>query len=275
MMQFRFLGLSSPSTLSFELNGYYATGFYGGCTIQSSETLVGPIWQTLSNYASIGLKDAPYTFSDLFPPVSGLRFYRTTAHNGPLSIDILGISHVTVLANGYAMIANQFNSPGRNTVGALIPSAPGGTTIYKWNEATQSFTDANTFVDSFGWLNPSMTLSPGEGAIMQNPTSTPFTFYFVGDVLQGSITESISSVLQIRSSLAPQAGQLQTLLGYPALSGDVIYRMTSPNQTYTGYTNSNGIWVSPNGEPSMNVAESFWISTGTARNWTRNFVVGP
>src|SRR5439155_17844452 len=89
----------------------------------------------------------------------------------------------------------------------------------KWNEATQQF-DLNTFSGG-AWSIPNMTLNPGEGVFVQPGSATTFTF--IGEVPQGTLASPFPSGDSIRSSMVPQSGPIDTLLGLPLINNDVIY----------------------------------------------------
>jgi hypothetical protein len=75
------------------------------------------------------------------------------------------------------MIANQLDNAD-NTIGTLLTGFPTVTTLYKWDETAQQFVNTSYLTDH--WSSPSMTLHPGEGAILS--IAEPFTIKFVGQV---------------------------------------------------------------------------------------------
>ena len=91
---------------------------------------------------------------------------------------------------------------------------------------------------------------------------------FVGNVPQGSLSQSIPAGFSLQSSQVPQSGALDTVLGYPVADGDIIYRYAAGN--YVISTWSFGSWDTV---PTPNVGEGFWVNTSVAKNWTRNFSV--
>lgn len=158
----------------------------------------------------------------------------------------------------YSMIANPLNNTAGNNLNNLLPSAPFGTTIYKWN--------GTAFVSSvyFGTWSPDLTLVPGEGAFINLGADTTLTW--VGEVMQGSLTNSIPTGLSIKSSQVPQSDTLANLQ-FPAAIGDTVYYYRSGAYVSSVFF---GAWA-PDLTPA--VGEAFWVSTGTAKDWTRNFSV--
>jgi hypothetical protein len=181
------------------------------------------------------------------------------------SVNAVGFVNVVVPA-GFSMIANPLNAP-TNTIPALFAGVPDGTTIYKFDGTSYSL---NT-LDLGEWGLPTQTLLPGEGAFIRNPGTAPFTVTFVGEVMQGSLSNPLPANFSIKSSQVPQAGAVATLLGFPAADGDTIYQFVSAQQAYVIHTLDLGEWSG--GEPNIAVGESFFSKKVAAGNWTRTFSV--
>jgi hypothetical protein len=181
------------------------------------------------------------------------------------SVNAVGFVNVVVPPN-FSMIANPLNAP-TNTIPALFAGVPDGTTIYKFDGTSYT---VNT-LDLGEWGLPAQTLVPGEGAFIRNPGTAPFTVTFVGEVMQGSLSNPLPANFSIKSSQVPQAGTVATLLGYPAADGDTIYQFVSAQQAYVIHTLDLGEWSG--GEPNIAVGESFFSKKVAAGNWTRTFSV--
>ena len=183
------------------------------------------------------------------------------------SLNVVGYVNVPVVgASGFTMIANPLNAA-NNTIGALIPTPPDFTTIYKF--AGAGFVTCN-FV--FGaWDDGTFTLNPGEGCIVQSPS--PFTTTFVGEVMQGTLNNAFPAGYSIRASMVPQAGTLTALGLTPAslTDFDTVYQYDSVAQGYVANSLVFGSW-SP-AEPTLKVGESIWLQTAAAGTWTRTFTV--
>jgi len=95
------------------------------------------------------------------------------------------------------MVANPLNTT-NNTVGSVIPAPPDFTTLF--NTRARDSSIATYFLGA--WDHPEFTLNPGEGAIIQ--ATSPFTNTFVGEVLQGNLTNSYPAGFSIRASIVPQ-----------------------------------------------------------------------
>jgi hypothetical protein len=180
------------------------------------------------------------------------------------------------LPMGFSLIANPLNN-GDNKLSTLIPTAPDGTTIFKF-DGTGFDSDAPLFVEGFGWFQSShdvntYTLNPGEGVFISLPAATKVTF--VGEVPQGTLTTAVPAGFSIRASQVPQAGLLTTDLGFSGVEGDTVYKWIRASQMYDANTPQffEGVGWFPE-EPSVGVGESFFVlRTGAAGNWTRTFSV--
>jgi hypothetical protein len=181
------------------------------------------------------------------------------------SVNAVGFVNVAV-PPGFSMIANPLNAP-TNTVPVLFAGVPDGTTIYKFDGTSYSVNS----LDLGEWGNPAQTLVPGEGAFIRNPGTTPFTVTFVGEVMQGSLSNPIPAGFSIKSSQVPQSAALDTVLGFPAADGDIVYQFSNAQNTYVIHALDLGEWSG--GVPLPAVGESFFVKKVAAGNWTRTFSV--
>lgn len=182
------------------------------------------------------------------------------------SVNAVGYVNVSV-PKGFSMIANPLKAA-TNTVGALFASAPDGTVVYKFNSTTGAYSvNGKDFGD---FANPTESLNPGDGAFINNPTANAFTVTFVGEVVQGNQTNALPKGFSLKASIVPQQGQLDTVLGFPAVDGDTIYRFNNASGRYTIHNFDFGAWDSP---PSPAVGEAFFVKKVAAVNWVRNFSV--
>ena len=181
------------------------------------------------------------------------------------SVNAVGFVNVSV-PKGFSMIANPLNAP-TNTIPVLFAGVPEGTTLYKFDGTSYSV----NVLDIGEWTTPAQTLVPGEGAFILNPGTTNFTVTFVGEVMQGALSNPLPANFSIKSSQVPQAGAVATLLGFPAADGDTIYQFVAAQQAYVIHTLDLGEWSG--GEPNIAVGESFFSKKVAAGNWTRTFSV--
>lgn len=183
------------------------------------------------------------------------------------SVNAVGYVNVAVPV-GFSMIANPLDAgTGNNVVSKLFASVPEGTTIYKFNSTTGSYS-INTF--EFGeWGNAAETMAPGDGAFIKNTTAAAFTVTFVGEVMQGNLSNPIPAGLSIKSSMVPQSGKLDADLKFPVAEGDTVYQFNNSKNGYDLATFEFGEWAAP----VPKVGESFFVKKAAAADWTRTFSV--
>ena len=186
------------------------------------------------------------------------------------SVNAVGYVNLT-LPIGYSMIANPLNN-GSNALSQVLPNAPDGATILKFDPAQQKFSaTVPSFILGAGWV-PDGTLRPGEGAFINVPTASTITF--VGEVPQGTLTQPVPAGYSIQASQVPQTGRVTTDLAFPAGDGDTILQFNSATQKYNTDTPSfilGAGWVPS--EPTVAVGTSFFVLKSAAGTWTRTFNV--
>lgn len=113
-------------------------------------------------------------------------------------------------------------------------------------------------------------MNPGEGAVLLS--NEPFTNTFVGEVMQGNLTNAFPAGLSIRASMVPQAGTFNQLgLADSNFSfTDQAFQWNVATQGYDIFT-FLGSWTPA--EPNLKVGESFWLQTAAAGQWVRSFTV--
>lgn len=196
------------------------------------------------------------------------------AQGNVYSVNAVGYVNKT-MARGFNLVANPLNS-GNNTLAAVLPSVPLGSRVFKYNNGSFSivtFEEDDNGVQS--WTNPGLAIAPGEGFFFQNNTAAPVTVTFVGEVPQGTLNNPLVAGFNLKSSIVPQAGQLDTTLQYPASLGDRVYKYNNAAGGYqiaTFEEDDNGVqgWTNPT-FATVDVAEGVFIFTGAPKTWTRNF----
>jgi hypothetical protein len=168
------------------------------------------------------------------------------------------------------LVANQL-STANNTIAEVIPTAPEGTIVYKYSQA--SGFSVNSF--EFGaWGTPTQTLAPGEAFFVANNGATPLTITFVGEVPQGNLSTPLVQGLNLVASQVPQQGALSGALGYTAADGDIVYQWDAAAQTYKAPSSFEfGAWGPA--DPVIGVGEGFFLSKSGAGTWNRTFSVNP
>jgi hypothetical protein len=198
------------------------------------------------------------------------------------SVNAVGYVNQTVAA-GFNLIGNPFVTAS-NTLNALFPPetpAYAGLGFYKFNGGGFTISINDEF--GGGWLNgltpvgDTETLVFGDGAFLFNP-GAQFTLTWVGEVAQGSpVSNPAPQGFSIKSSKIPQAGLLQTDLGFTPTPGDQIQKFNAGSQAFEIYIfdEFGGGWFLglESKEPSLGIAESAFFNLIAPNNWNRNFTV--
>jgi len=186
------------------------------------------------------------------------------------SVNAVGYVNVTLAASGYTLVANPLVAE-TNTIAVLFDAAVNGTVIYKFDAASGAYLPSISKNKITGkWNDTTTTLLPGEGVFVKNPAATNVTITFVGEVMQGSLTNALPAGYSIASSQVPQSDTLDAL-GYPKTKGDVVYKYVAGAYASFSVNKITGNW-SPS-VPSVAVAEAFFVKKAAAAEWTRNFSV--
>jgi hypothetical protein len=188
------------------------------------------------------------------------------------SVNVVGYINLS-LPIGYSMIANQLDNGKGNKLAEVVPSAPEGSFFFKFNGVAY---DSSAFADGV-WddMGGVITLAPGEGGFMLMAEAGTVTL--VGEVLQSPstngppLTVPVPQGYSVASSKVPQAGLLQTDLGFQPIEGGLfIFKYIPAQGAYATYSFADGSWDE---EPSFAVGESFFINSPAATTWDRIFVV--
>jgi len=196
------------------------------------------------------------------------------AQSNVYSLNVVGYVNRSFPAFQFVMVNNPLQAS-NNTLNAIMPTAPDGTSVFKWNVANQDL-DATvpTFITGSGWT-PNGTVSPGEGFFVAS--GADFTNTFVGEVRQGALSTPLvgNSAFEAIGSQVPVGGTITSVLtGYPATDGDTIFPWSVANQDLDPTTST--FVVGPGWTPNINVGvgDGFFLSrAGGPVNWVRNFTV--
>lgn len=184
------------------------------------------------------------------------------------SVNAVGFVNKTIPAGQFVLVANPLDLP-TNSLAAVLPDVPNNTTkVWTFDPATGGY--ASFTKRSSGWAPAtSPPLPPGIGFFIQNTGTTDFTVTFVGEVKQGDLANGYPAGFSLLGSQVPQAGKVETDLKLPAKNGDKVWLYV--NGAYTTLTRRTSSWTPS--EPSVDVAQGFFMQAAAAGNWTRSFSV--
>lgn len=191
------------------------------------------------------------------------------------SVNAVGYVNVTVHP-GYNLVSNPLNAAD-NTIGSLFMNFQGGpvngTAVFKLVNGSFASSRYDDLDGTFSGAATTQTVLPGDGVYVFIPGSADKVLTFVGEVSQGQTTTPLPRGFSIKASVVPQAGAPDAF-GLPAANGDVLYRYNPATKGFSSYRfdDLDGTW-SP-ALPSINVGEAFfYLRSGAATTWTRNFDV--
>ncbi|MCL5098587.1 MAG: hypothetical protein M1608_13870, partial [Candidatus Omnitrophica bacterium] len=180
-------------------------------------------------------------------------------------------SYSISLAPGWNLIANQVDGANGNGIRIIIPAAPLGSQLMKYNLATKSFGAIETYTAAAGWLPGTNVLNPGEGIYFSNSLSSTFNLTINGISHTPVLPLNIGPGTVLVARQTNDVATIANILGYNPPNFTIVYRfnpghgfdpdtLASPN--YTIYTLKDGAWTSPPGAPvDIRVGESVWVST--------------
>src|SRR4051812_27632242 len=135
----------------------------------------------------------------------------------------------TSLTPGFNMVSNPLNAAD-NSVGALFKNIqgtiPGGLKVFVFQNATGAFA-VTQWDDLDNVFTPaavaSAVVAPGNGVFVFNPSQTTLTCTFVGEVMQGTLSNPLPRGFSIKANQVPQAGAPDAF-GLPGQGGDKVFR---------------------------------------------------
>jgi hypothetical protein len=223
-------------------------------------------WQTLTNVTTTSQSlELPDDQASEFRA----RFYRARSVRTGTVASESAVGFVDVwLTPGFSMVANQLLTA-TNTIDRVFAGVPDGTMFYKYDPASGTYVIVSLMIDQ--WDFPGVPLEPGEGVLALNSSEDTYRIRLKGAVPQGALSISLTKGWAMYSSPVPQAGRLDTLLGFPVSYLDMICRYDPFEETFVFYVYSGG-WV---GEaPVVELGEAFWAWKWNAGVWQRAFSVG-
>jgi len=192
------------------------------------------------------------------------------------SVNAVGYVNTTV-GPGFAIVSNPLTASD-NTIGALFGTGiqgtiPDGFSVYQFTGTGFSISQYSAFDGTFSpTAAASKTLLPGEGVFVKNPSTSPVTITFVGEVSQGNLQNPYPKGLSIRANQVPQEVAIDTV-GFVGKDGDQVYMFNTTTQKYVIYTvDSFSLQFSPP-LPALKVGEGFFLKAGAAGSWNRSFSV--
>ena len=185
------------------------------------------------------------------------------------SVNAVGYVNTT-LEPGLNLISNPLDAADNSSAG-LFAGVPDNTQVYKFDPSTGQYSTASYSALLGAWTGESaVTVEPGEGVFVRNPTAAAVTVTFVGEVPQGALGHPVPAGLSIQASEVPQTGTA-TELEFPVADNDQIYKFDPATSQYDTFTYSALLSIWTPSEPTINVGEAVFVRKTAAADWERNF----
>jgi len=162
----------------------------------------------------------------------------------------------------------------------LFQPVPAGFQVYVYTQG-KGF-DVGAFDDLEGAFIPASVgnavIEPGKGVFVRNGSAADVTITFVGEVMQGTLTNPLAPGLQIVGSQVPQEGTASDL-GLPHTTaggmtpGDQVYQFTGAGYYVSTFDDLEDNFVPP--LKPLAVGEAIFVKLAKANSWNRTFSVNP
>ncbi len=210
---------------------------------------------------------SPYSVA----PTEEVAAYRLeTANSDVYSVNAVGYANVQ-LPPGLSLIAHPFYQTD-NDLAKVIPAAPDGSQVYRYNTANGAYEVSTFDAVAHAWSNPACQVPVGTAFLFRNPSQRNFTQTFVGEVLQGCLTNALPDGYSTKGAFVPQSASLSTHQ-VPGEIGDEVRTYTNDLQGGGSYNIS--IYTADGWTPDLNlgIGQGFWIYKQNPQDWVRCFWV--
>jgi hypothetical protein len=173
---------------------------------------------------------------------------------GPFPSVPTACNYTKAIPPGWSMLANQCVNA--KTIASLIPSAPSGTLLLKYNNLSSAFETVNAFTTC--WSLPGQMLAPGEGTWIFNP-GLAFDVHIAGFAGSGGPVGLTGPGCYLVSRKSADAGNYLNIIGSPPADGATVYRFDPVTDSFEIATYDSGLggWVPA--EITAAVGEPLWI----------------
>jgi hypothetical protein len=194
----------------------------------------------------------------------------TASAFGAVSSNIVGYTKLS-LAKGLNLVANTLDNKAGNDVTVLFAALPADSTIFRWNGGGFNALD-KVGDEADAWGDAGYPLAPGEAVFVQAAAAKDITL--VGEVLTGLQEVNIIKGNNFVASKIPQAGKLDTALGFTTLAADsTVFTWGGTSYVASDYL-GDGVWGTDDGTaPTVGVGQGLVVVSAAAGKWSRTFTV--
>jgi hypothetical protein len=200
------------------------------------------------------------------------------AQSNVYSLNVVGYVNYTFVGGGlFTATANPLNTSSNTLAGIFGTGSPAtglppGTSVQVWDTTAQDFVSYTKTPVGSGWgANATVPIVPGKGVFVKVNTAGNYTNTYVGEVLQGSLTNSTVANFNLIGNMVPDSG-LATAVNLVPAPGAQVQKWSVALQDFVTSSKTPIGW-SGAGEPSFVPGEGFFLKNGAAYDWVRNFTV--
>jgi hypothetical protein len=198
------------------------------------------------------------------------------AQSNVYSLNVVGYVNKTIIGGSkYSAVANPLTTSSNTLGGLLTGTLPTGSQVLKFNTGTADYDIYNRVAFGNGWSPASgatTSMNPGEGVLIFVTAAGNVTNTFVGEVLQGTLTNPFVTGYQQKGNMVPDSGSV-TNLGFVPPNSSQLLKWNPAVQDFDIFNKVIfGSGWSPS-VPNLEVAESFLLLAPSPFNWVRNFTV--
>ena len=187
----------------------------------------------------------------------------TTAF-GAVSSNIVGYTKLT-LKKGFNLVGNTLDNKSGNKATAVFTDTPENSAVFSWTG--KGFNELDN-VGGGVWVGDDFTFAPGGAVFVQVPADATITL--VGEVLTGQQDITLVKGFNFVASKIPQAGKIDTDLGFAALDNDAVFQWNGKAYVESDFIAGVGYFPS---SPALAVGEGVVIQSTAANKWSRNVTV--
>jgi hypothetical protein len=180
--------------------------------------------------------------------------------------------NVTVFP-GDNYLVNHLCHGTNNFLAEILPVAPEGTVVRKWNNTAQGFIEQASYVDGIWDYNSGgtqMVLAPGEGFVLSNPGAA-FTITFTGcEPDCGPPCEPLSG-FSLVGRIGIGTATYTNLFSCPPVCGTQVRVWNPTNQVFSDFDYVNGAWTPQ--APLLAVGHSAFVAVLANTNCCTNSAV--